>query len=348
MEWLSVLDDALKQHMLRGMYRIRLFEDRLKGFYDYSGFYGDGTIVSDARTVEDMLTCVMYDFDKSGLIGGAVHVYIGQEAVAVGVCSNLRDTDWVTSYHRGHGHALAKGLGYDGMMAELMGRASGYSRGCGGSMHIYDADHGLLGGNGIVGAQMPLSLGPAFAAKYRGEDGVSVAFFGDGAINQGTFNEAMNLAALWQLPVIFVCENNLFAASTPSDIAHATPDLAPRAEGYGVPWAIVDGQDVLAVHEAAREAVERARSGGGPTMIEAKTFRFQSHAGAGQSDHQDPELRARWMERDPIRLFEARLIEEGVMSADEQAAIREELTAELEAAVEKAVAAPFPETDILE
>ncbi len=343
-----MVSDATKKQMLRDIYRIRLFEERLKDLYSYTGFYGDGTMVSEARTVEDMLTCVMYDFEKSGLIGGAVHLYIGEEAVAVGVCTALRDTDWVTSYHRGHGHALAKGLGFDGMMAELLGREGGYSRGCGGSMHLYDAEHGMLGGNGIIGAQLPLALGPAFAARYRGEDGVAVAFMGDGAANQGTFNESMNLAALWKLPVLFVCENNLWAASTPAPIAHSTEDLAPRAEGYGMPWAIVDGQDVMAVHEAAQEAVDRARAGGGPTMIEAKTFRFQGHAGAGQRDHQDPEACEAWMERDPVCLFEAQLIGEGVMSADEQAAMREEISAQVEQSVVRAMASPFAEPEILE
>jgi pyruvate dehydrogenase E1 component alpha subunit len=336
-----------KRQMLRDMYRIRLFEERLKQFYDYTGFYGDGTIDGDAQTVEEMLTCVMYDFEKSGMIGGAVHLYIGEEAVAIGVCTHLRDTDNITSYHRGHGHALAKGLEFPGMMAELMGRETGYSRGFGGSMHIFDRERGMLGGNGIVGAQIPLALGPAFAAKYRGEDGVAVAFFGDGAANQGTLAEAMNIAAVWQLPIVFVCENNLWAASTPANITHATEDIAPRAEGYDIPWAIVDGMDVMAVHEAAGEAVSRARSGGGPTFIETKTYRFESHAGGGRGTHQDPETLETWQPRDPICQFEARLIAEGVMTAEEQTALREELAAELELAVEAATDSPFAEAEEL-
>ncbi len=336
-----------KRQMLREMYRIRLFEERLKQFYDYTGFYGDGTIDSDAQTVEEMLTCVMYDFEKSGMIGGAVHLYIGEEAVAVGVCSHLRDTDNITSYHRGHGHALAKGLDFPGMMAELMGRATGYSQGFGGSMHIFDSERGMLGGNGIVGAQIPLALGPAFAAKYRGEDGVAVAFFGDGAANQGTLAEAMNIAAVWQLPIIFVCENNLWAASTPAGISHATEDIAPRAEGYDIPWAIVDGMDVMAVHEAASEAVGRARAGDGPTFLEAKTYRFESHAGGGRGTHQDPDALACWHPRDPICQFEELLIAEGIMTAEDQAAMREELAAELELSVEAATDSPFAEAEEL-
>ncbi len=345
----AVMEEAgkLREMMLR-MYRIRLFEERLRDFYDYRGFHGGE--ISDAHDAggEDLLSCMMYDFASEGMIGGAVHLYIGEEAVAVGVCSELRDTDFVTSYHRGHGHAIAKGLELDGMLAELMGRETGYSRGCGGSMHIYSYEHGMLGGNGIVGAQIPLAMGPAFAAKYRGEDGVAVAFFGDGAANQGTFGESLNLASLWQLPVIFVCENNLWAASTSAEIAHCCEDIAPRAEPYDIPARIVDGQDVLAVNEVAAEAVQRARSGGGPTMIEAKTFRFVGHAGGGKSAHRDQEALKEWAKRDPIALFEQRLKDEGVMSDDELNAMRDRVKAEVDRAVAFACASDFPTPDSLE
>lgn len=334
--------------MLLRMYRIRLFEERLSRLYDYRGFYGGELTDDPAAGGEDLLTCMLYDFASEGMIGGAVHLYIGEEAVAVGICSELRDTDFITSYHRGHGHAIAKGLDLHGMLAELMGRETGHSRGCGGSMHIYNHGKGMLGGNGIIGGQIPLALGAAFAAKYRGEDGVAVAFFGDGATNQGTFGECLNLASLWQLPVLFVCENNLWAASTAAEVAHCCPDLAPRAEPYGIPAEIVDGQDVLAVNAVAREAVERARSGQGPTMIEAKTFRFVGHAGAGQGAHRDPEAVEQWKQRDPLMLFERRLTAMGVMCEDEMVAMRAEVSAELDRALAQACVDPFPTPDSLE
>ncbi|MGI5817685.1 MAG: thiamine pyrophosphate-dependent enzyme [Armatimonadota bacterium] len=338
---------ALKDMLLR-MYRIRLFEEQLKSLYDYRGFYGGELTDDHAAGGEDLLTCMLYDFASEGMIGGAVHLYIGEEAVAVGVCAELRDTDVVTSYHRGHGHAIAKGLDLRGMVAELMGRETGHSRGRGGSMHIYDHSKGMLGGNGIIGAQIPLALGAAFKAKYLGEDNVAVAFFGDGAANQGTFGECLNLASLWKLPVLFVCENNLWAASTAAEVAHCCDDIAPRAEPYGIPAQIVDGQDVLAVNEAAREAVERARGGGGPTMIEAKTFRYVGHAGAGQSAHRDPEAVEEWKKRDPLTLFEGRLQDEGVMTAGEQAEMREGVRREIDRAVAEACSDPFPKPEDLE
>ncbi len=339
--------DALKDMLLR-MYRIRNFEERLKQFSDYRGFYGGELTDDHSAGGEDLLTCMLYDFASEGMIGGAVHLYIGEEAVAVGVCSELRDTDFITSYHRGHGHAIAKGLDLRGMIAELMGRETGHSRGCGGSMHIYDYSKGMLGGNGIIGGQIPLALGTAFKAKFLGEDNVAVAFFGDGAANQGTLSECLNLASLWQLPVVFVCENNLWAASTAAEVAHCCEDIAPRAEPYGIPAHIVDGQDVLAVNAVAREAVERARSGGGPTMIEAKTFRYVGHAGGGTSAHRDPQAVEEWMKRDPVTLFEARLRDDGVMTADEQEQMRAEVQSELDRVVAEACTDPFPTPDSLE
>ncbi len=339
--------DHLRDMLLR-MYRIRLFEEQLKHLYDYRGFYGGELTDDHAAGGEDLLTCMLYDFASEGMIGGAVHLYIGEEAVAVGVCSELRDTDFITSYHRGHGHAIAKGLDLRGMIAELMGRETGHSRGCGGSMHIYNYAKGMLGGNGIIGGQIPLALGVAFKAKFLGEDNVAVAFFGDGAANQGTLGECLNLASLWQLPVLFVCENNLWAATTAAEVAHCCPDLAPRAEPYGIPAHIVDGQDVLAVNAVAREAVERARSGGGPTMIEAKTFRYVGHAGAGQGAHRDPEAVAEWMKRDPLMLFETHLQREGVMTADEQQKLRAGVQREIERAIEQACGDPFPAPETLE
>ncbi len=320
--------------MLRAMRRIRHFEQRLTGLYDYTSFIREGDVAGD-----------MYDFSSKGIIAGAVHLYIGQEAVAVGVCSVLESDDYVTSTHRGHGHCIAKGAALRPMMAELMGRVTGSSHGCGGSMHIFCKELGLLGGNGIIGAQIPLATGAAFSAKYRATRQVAVCFFGDGASNQGTFHEALNMAALWALPVIFVCENNLYAASTAAEIALAVPNVSDRAAGYGIPADMVDGQDVLAVGQCAAAAVERARDGGGPTLIEANTYRFTGHAGAGQGPHNNPEELACWMERDPICLFEQKLIGDGVMTAAQQEALKDEVLAEVEAAVEFARNSPFPRLD---
>jgi pyruvate dehydrogenase E1 component alpha subunit len=332
--------------MLLRMLRIRCFEERLKSFYDYRGFYAQSTPDTEAQTADDLLTCTMYDFASEGMIGGAVHLYIGQEAVAVGVCAALKEGDWVASTHRGHGHAIARGADLQRTLAELMGREAGYSRGCGGSMHIFAPEIGLLGGNGIVGAGMPIALGPAFAAKYRGEDGVSVAFFGDGAANQGTFNESVNLAAIWKLPVLFVCENNLWANATPYGIAFPVPDVATRASGYGIPGVVVDGQDVLAVHGAAKAAVERARRGDGPTLIEAKTFRFEGHCGVS-SGHQDPEACGQWMQRDPVALLTERLLADGTMTEVEVQGLRERVAREVDEAEEYARASSFPDPGCL-
>jgi pyruvate dehydrogenase E1 component alpha subunit len=335
------MDNTLLMEMLRRMTRIRLFEENLHKFYDYSGYFQQDTNESEREQTAALMTSTMYDFASSGKIGGAVHLYVGQEAVAVGVCSNLTDDDYVTSSHRDHGHFIAKGGSLSGALAELMGRGTGVSHGCGGSMHLYDPQIGFFGGNGIIGAQIPLALGPAFAAKYRGETGVSVAFFGDGGSNQGTLYEAMNIASAWKLPVLFVCENNLYAATTPACITFPTADIAPRAHGFGIPATIVDGQDVTAVYEVAQEAVKRARLGQGPTFIEAKTYRFHGHCG-GVTEHANPEECAKWRERDPLALLRRKLAAEGVGEA-EMDAITDAVTAELAEAEQFALASPYPE-----
>ena len=322
--------------MLRQMWRIRLFEERLKRFYNYTAYANLGT-----KATEEFLAGDGYDFASDGLIGGAVHLSIGQEAVSVGVCSHLNDDDSIFSSHRSHGHAIAKGVPVNRCLAELMGRADGCSLGYGGSMHLFDPAHGMLGGNGIIGAQLPLALGPAFAGKYRGTRQVSVPFFGDGGVNQGTFHEAMNLAALWKLPVVFVCENNLYANTTPAGIALAQPEVAAHAAGYGIPGVCVDGQDVLAVHEAAGKAIERARAGEGPTLLECKTYRFEGHCGVS-SGHQNPDECAEWRKRDPLLLFSQRLQADGVMTPDAQDARRDEVLAEIDAAEEFARRSPLP------
>jgi len=322
--------------LLQTMLRIREFEHRLGKYYDYRGYFEKTISRQESERTEALLASTLYDFASSGMIGGAVHLYVGMEAVATGVCAHLRDDDYVTGSHRGHGHFLAKGGSVSAALAELMGRSGGCSHGYGGSMHLFDPRKGFLGGNGIIGAQIPLALGPAFAAKYHGADGVAATFFGDGGANQGTLYESMNLAALWKLPVLFVCENNLYAATTPQRISSPLPDLAPRAAGFGMPGVIVDGQDVLAVYEVAGEAVARARAGGGPTFIEAKTYRFHGHCGA-ESDHAFADECAVWMERDPIELLKARLDEAEV------ARVAAEVEKELGEAERFALSSPLPE-----
>ena len=323
-------------HMLRLMYRIRYFEEKVRTLYSYESFKEKGDWAADE-----------YDMQTRGVIAGAAHLAIGQEGAEVGVCADLDEDDYIVSTHRGHGHAIAKGADVRLMMAELMGRNTGYSKGMGGSMHIFSAELGLLGGNGIIGAQIPLANGAAFSAKYRGSKQVSVAFFSEGASNQGTFGESLNMAALWKLPTIFVCENNLYAASTPAEIALSTPDIAPRAEGYGIPWGIVDGQDVLAVYEAASAAIERARKGEGPTLIECKTYRFVGHAGGGNSPHNNPDELEIWKQRDPIRMFEKVLVDDKVTTVADQESMRAEVQALVDEAEAFGKNSPFPKMDEL-
>ncbi len=333
-------DPALLTEMLRRMVRIRFFEQRIKQFYDYRGYFAVEAPEKEAQTADELLTCVSYEFASEGMIGGAVHLSIGQEAVPVGVCANLNADDAVLSTHRSHGHFIAKGGSVKEALAELMGRATGCSRGCGGSMHLFDPGITFLGGNGIVGGGIPIALGPAFAAKYRGTQQVSVGFFSDGAANQGTFHEALNLAAIWKLPVIFVCENNLYANVTPYGLAFATADIAPRAAGYGIPGVVVDGQDVLAVYETAGEAAGRARAGDGPTLIEAKTYRYEGHCGVS-SGHQNPEECAEWQKRDPIALLQRKLLADGAIAEDEVQSMREAVSAEIDEAEEFAKSSPL-------
>lgn len=310
--------------MLRRMYRIRFFEEQVRAHYDYTSYLRDNP-------------------ESEGVISGAAHLAIGQEGAEVGVCAALEPDDFVASTHRGHGHAIAKGADLNPMMAELMGRKHGYSSGCGGSMHIFSSELGLIGGNGIVGAQVPIATGAAFSAKYRGTRQVAVAFFSEGAANQGAFHEALNMAALWDLPAVYVCENNLYAASTPAAITLSPPDVAAKAAAYDLPGAIVDGQDVLAVYRVASEAVARARAGNGPTLIECKTYRFVSHAGGGKGDHNNPEELEIWKSKDPIALFERKLIDAGYLTAEE----RQDVVSEAKAAAIEAVAfgkqSPYPD-----
>ncbi|WP_428119641.1 thiamine pyrophosphate-dependent dehydrogenase E1 component subunit alpha [Candidatus Poriferisodalis sp.] len=280
---------------------------------------------------------------------GFLHLYVGEEAVASGVCANLDDDDQISSTHRGHGHLVAKGGNYGYMMAELMGKATGYCGGKGGSMHICDLDLGMLGANGIVGGGVPIAVGAGFANKYRGNDRVSVVFFGDGASNIGAFHEAANMAAALSLPVVFVCENNEYGEFTPRERTMAITDVVDRAAGYGMPGAIVDGMDVVAVWEAAKEAVSRARRGEGPSFIEAKTYRFYNHHGVqtlGMKYRTDDEL-AEWKQRDPIELFEDRLAAAGVLDAGGAQAVHDAAEADIEAAIAFAEESPLPDLDNL-
>lgn len=282
---------------------------------------------------------------EAGRLPGFLHLYVGEEAVAAGVCANLRDTDQISSTHRGHGHLLAKGGDFKRMMAELMAKSTGYCNGKGGSMHISDLDLGMLGANGIVGGGVPIAVGAGFANKYRGTDDVSVVFFGDGSSNIGAFHEAANMASALSLPVVFVCENNEYGEYTPRLDTMAITDVVDRAAGYGMPGVIADGMDVVAMWEAAGEAVARARAGDGPSFIEAKTYRFFNHSGVqvfGMKYRTDEELE-RWKQRDPIMMLEARLPDLGVLSTDEIAAVHARVEAEVEEAITFAEESPPPD-----
>jgi acetoin:2,6-dichlorophenolindophenol oxidoreductase subunit alpha len=286
---------------------------------------------------------------EAAKLPGFLHLYVGEEAVASGVCTALNDDDHITSTHRGHGHLVAKGGDFNRMMAELMGKATGYCKGKGGSMHISDLSLGMLGANGIVGAGSPIAVGAAFANKYRKRGQVAVAFFGDGATNIGAFHEAANMACALHLPIVFACENNEYGEFTPRDKTMAITDIVDRAVGYGMPGVIVDGMDVVAVHEAAVEAVARARHGEGPSLIESKTYRFYNHHGVqnlGLKYRTDDEV-AVWRERDPIFSFEAKLIDNGTASRDEIDAVWAELRADIDTAIQFAEDSPVPTPDQL-
>ncbi len=281
----------------------------------------------------------------AGKIYGAVHPYVGQEAVAVGVCSTLAVRDRVTSTHRGHGHCIAKGADIRRMMAELFGRVDGYCKGKGGSMHIADFSVGMLGANGIVGGGLPIACGAALAAQLEGRGDVTVCFFGDGAAAEGEFHEALNIASVWKLPIIFVCENNQYAANNAVAVQHPRVDVAAHAGAYDMPGVVADGNDVLEVHAVTGEAVARARRGEGPSLLECKTYRWHFHAmrAAVPEETRPAEEIASWKARDPIARFEQHARSQGLLSAAEIAAIREAVASELEEAVAFADASPFPD-----
>ena len=302
-----------QREMLRRMLTIRRFEERASADY------------------------------LAGKIYGVVHCYIGEEAVAVGVCSALGEGDRIISTHRGHGHCIAKGADLDRMMAELYGRQTGYCKGKGGSMHIADFGIGMLGANGIVAGGIAIVTGAGLAAQMEGKGGVAVSFFGDGAANAGPFHECLNIAAAWKLPMLYVCENNLYAAQTSAASTHALSDVAARAAGYGIPGVVVDGNDIFAVYQAANRAVDRARSGAGPSLIECKTYRWRRHTERPtQIDLRDQAEIETWIGRDPIARLERQLRDQGDLDDAERRAMEREVMGALERAVAFAEASPFP------
>ena len=281
----------------------------------------------------------------AGLIHGACHTYVGEEAVAAGVCAGLTDDDAVFSTHRGHGHALAKGVSPAAMIAELYGRETGVSHGRGGSMHLFAPEIGLMGTSGIVGPSILQAAGAGYSARLLGNGSVGVAFFGDGAVGNGAFHEGLNLAAIYDLPVLFVCENNLYATEVAFSYASRNPDVASRASNYGMPGVGVDGNDVLAVHEAASRAIRRARAGEGPTLIEARTYRTRPHAeGMGLTGaYRTEEEIAEWREKDPLGRFRSRILSEGTMSEADLDGIESDVRTEVDEAEREAAAAPWPD-----
>jgi len=311
-------------------------------------------MVLDTAQLAEMLRAMILirEFDElaiklrvAGKIYGAVHPYVGQEAVAVGVCSNLATTDRVTSTHRGHGHCIAKGADIRRMMAELFGRVDGYCKGRGGSMHIADFAVGMLGANGIVGGGLPIACGAALAAQLEGKGAVTVCFFGDGAAAEGEFHEALNIASVWKLPIVFVCENNQYAANNAVSVQHARVEIAAHAGAYDMPGVVADGNDVLAVRAATGLAVARARRGDGPSLLECKTYRWHFHAMRATPP---PETRsadeiASWKSRDPIARLERHVLAGGALTAAEIAALRERVATDLDDAVAFAEASPFPD-----
>jgi TPP-dependent pyruvate/acetoin dehydrogenase alpha subunit len=287
------------------------------------------------------------DCVNRGLVAGGPHLYIGEEAVAVGVCSTLRRTDYITSTHRGHGHCIAKGGQMKPMLAELFAKATGYCKGKGGSMHIADVSLGILGANGIVGGGFPIAAGAALGAVIQDKDWVAACFFGDGSTNTGAFHEGVNLAAIWKLPVIYVCENNCFGMFTP--LACSTPigDICLRAQSYGIPGIMVDGNDVLAVREAAEAAVDRARSGDGPTIVECKTYRHMGHYQGDTQRYRDPSEVEHWKKLDPIPRFKQHLLDNGIMTEAMDREILAQMKQEADEAVDFAVNSPEPDLSTL-
>ena len=307
--------------MLRRMMTIRLFDE----------------------TVKEMV--------QTAELVGAAHCYIGEEAVAVGACAALRDDDYITGNHRSHGHPIAKGGNVKKAMAELLGKSTGYCKGKGGSMHLADFSIGILGESGIVASALPVAVGAGLGSKMQGNDRVVVSFFGDGASNQGACHEAMNLAAIWKLPVIFLCENNQYAVTTSFKDAVAVENISDRASAYNMPGVLVDGQDALAMYEATSAAVARGRAGDGPSLLEARTYRYEDHSeGLNRiirDQYRTDEEVEEWRRRDPIELHKRALLEHGVASQEEIDVVQAEVDRSIEDALEFARTSPYPEPEDL-
>ena len=312
-----LMEDEKMIEYLRDMLRIRYFEEK----------------------VMDLLS--------RDIVKGASHLYVGEEAVAVGAVAAIRKDDYITSTHRGHGHCIAKGGDLKLMLAELCGKATGYCKGRGGSMHIADVNAGNLGATGIVGSNIPVATGAGLSVKMRGTDQVVLCFFGDGAANTGAFHESVNLASIWKLPVIYVCENNLYGMSVAVNRAFPFEDIAERAKGYNIPGIIADGMDVLDVKRAVGEAVERARKGEGPTLVECKTYRFYGHSRSDARVYRTREEERRWKARDPIVTFRRKLIEGGILTEQQARKLEEDVAREVEEAEKFALSSPYPEVDAL-
>ncbi|MGM0603199.1 MAG: pyruvate dehydrogenase (acetyl-transferring) E1 component subunit alpha [Bacillota bacterium] len=309
------LSEEKKLKMYRDMWRIRQFERKVDQFI------------------------------SRGDITGTTHLYIGEEATAVGAINALRDEDYISSTHRGHGHSIAKGSDIKEMMAELFGKKTGACKGKGGSLHIIDTSTNNLGANGIVGGGIPIAVGAALALKMQNRDEVVLNFFGDGAMNQGAFHEAANLAAAWNLPVVFVCENNQYGMSTSIEKAFKIKDLAKRGESYGIPGVRVDGNKALEVYDTVVEAAKRARNDGGPSLIVAETYRWKGHSKSDARVYRTKEEEKEWKERDPIANFEQILIEQNLLDEDKIKEIKDEVDAEVKEAVEFAKESPYPDKE---
>ena len=302
----------LKTSFLFNMIRIRLFEEKVKELY------------------------------LNGEIPGFLHSYIGQEAIAVGACSAIRKYDYITSTHRGHGHILAKGCDMKKMMAEIFGKKEGYCKGKGGSMHIADFSLGIIGANGIVGGGIPIANGIALAAKMKNKDNVVVCFFGDGAANQGSFHEAINLASIWKLGVIFLCENNLFAMSTPQKEHINIENIADRAAAYGILGLVADGNDVIDVYNKTKKAVSMVRKGAGPCLLECKTYRKLGHYIGDSADYRDKCEKEEWEKKDPIDIYKDKLLKEKIISKNNIDNLYKEAKKEVEESLSFAKSAVFP------
>lgn len=279
----------------------------------------------------------VFEFYKRGLMPGLAHLYLGEEAIATGACAAVGPQDYIGSTHRGHGHLVARGADINRMMAEILGKATGYSKGKGGSMHIIAMDKGILGANGIVGGEIPIATGAAYAAKYRKTDQVVLCFLGDSASNQGTFHESINMAAAWDLPIVYIIENNYFGISV--DIRRVTKehDLAKRAVGYGIEGVTIDGNDVFTVYETVSKAVERARKGEGPTIVECKTYRWQGHHVGDPATYRQSEELEEWKKKEPIAVLE----EKGLLTEDEISRIKAQINEEVKAACKFAEESPY-------